>query len=69
MQFRYRSISTNGIKMHIAEAGSGPLVVMCTAFLNRGMRDAIRSSRWPRQACLPSLPISGVTVRRRALKP
>src|SRR5215468_9224450 len=32
MQLRHRSISTNGIKMHIAEAGSGPLVVMCHGF-------------------------------------
>ena len=32
MQFRHRTISTNGIKMHIAEAGSGPLVVMCHGF-------------------------------------
>jgi pimeloyl-ACP methyl ester carboxylesterase len=32
MEFRHRSVSTNGIRMHIAEAGSGPLVVMCHGF-------------------------------------
>jgi len=32
MQFQHRSITTNGIKMHVAEAGSGPLVVMCHGF-------------------------------------
>src|SRR5947209_16584151 len=29
MEIRHRLVSTNGIKMHIAEAGEGPLVVMC----------------------------------------
>ena len=28
----HRSIETNGIRMHIAEAGEGPLVVMCHGF-------------------------------------
>jgi pimeloyl-ACP methyl ester carboxylesterase len=32
MQFRHRTISTNGIKMHIAEAGRGRLVIMCHGF-------------------------------------
>lgn len=29
---RHRTITTNGIEMHIAEAGSGPLVVLCHGF-------------------------------------
>jgi pimeloyl-ACP methyl ester carboxylesterase len=32
MEIRHRSVTTNGIKMHIAEAGDGPLVVMCHGF-------------------------------------
>jgi pimeloyl-ACP methyl ester carboxylesterase len=28
-EITHRTIQTNGINMHIAEAGSGPLVVMC----------------------------------------
>src|SRR5512135_2201942 len=29
---RHRSIQTNGITMHIAEQGNGPLVVLCHGF-------------------------------------
>ena len=29
---QHRTIATNGINMHIAEAGSGPLVVLCHGF-------------------------------------
>src|ERR1700752_925511 len=29
---QHRTIQTNGIEMHIAELGSGPLVVMCHGF-------------------------------------
>ncbi len=32
MEVRHRTVSTNGINMHIAEAGTGPLVVMCHGF-------------------------------------
>src|SRR5215470_16364857 len=32
MEFKHRIVSTNGIKMHIAEAGTGPLVLMCHGF-------------------------------------
>src|SRR4029077_3353058 len=32
MEVRHRTVSTNGINMHIAEAGAGPLVVMCHGF-------------------------------------
>jgi pimeloyl-ACP methyl ester carboxylesterase len=28
----HRSVQTNGVRMHIAEAGSGPLVVLCHGF-------------------------------------
>ena len=31
-EITHRSIATNGINMHIAEAGSGPLVVLCHGF-------------------------------------
>lgn len=29
---RHRTVETNGLRMHIAEAGEGPLVVMCHGF-------------------------------------
>jgi epoxide hydrolase A/B len=32
MEIRHRFVTTNGIKMHIAEAGEGPLVVKCHGF-------------------------------------
>src|SRR5262245_27563315 len=32
MQIGHRFIATNGIQMHIAEAGEGPLVVLCHGF-------------------------------------
>jgi len=31
-EIRHRSVETNGIRMHVAEAGEGPLVVMCHGF-------------------------------------
>src|SRR6201993_3809416 len=31
-ELRHRTIETNGIKMHIAEQGAGPLVVLCHGF-------------------------------------
>ena len=31
-EIRHRVVETNGIKMHIVEAGEGPLVVMCHGF-------------------------------------
>src|SRR2546430_15705936 len=31
-EIKHRTIDTNGIKMHIAEAGSGPLVLMLHGF-------------------------------------
>jgi pimeloyl-ACP methyl ester carboxylesterase len=32
MAITHRFVETNGIRMHVAEAGSGPLVVMCHGF-------------------------------------
>ena len=32
MELKHRSIETNGIRMHVAEAGAGPLVVLCHGF-------------------------------------
>src|SRR5688500_11758613 len=29
---QHRTIETNGIRMHIAESGSGPLVILCHGF-------------------------------------
>ena len=29
---RHRTVETNGIRMHVAEAGTGPLVVLCHGF-------------------------------------
>ena len=31
-EIRHRTIATNGIEMHIAEAGAGPLVLLCHGF-------------------------------------
>jgi pimeloyl-ACP methyl ester carboxylesterase len=31
-EIRHRTLETNGIQMHIAEAGSGPLVILCHGF-------------------------------------
>ena len=31
-EIRHRFVNTNGIRMHIAEAGEGPLVIMCHGF-------------------------------------
>src|SRR2546429_5661727 len=31
-ELKHRIVETNGIRMHIAEAGTGPLVVMCHGF-------------------------------------
>ena len=32
MEIRHRFVDTNGIRMHVAEAGAGPLVVLCHGF-------------------------------------
>jgi pimeloyl-ACP methyl ester carboxylesterase len=32
VEFKHRVIETNGIRMHVAEAGVGPLVVLCHGF-------------------------------------
>jgi len=32
VEFKHRIVETNGIRMHIAEAGTGPLVVLCHGF-------------------------------------
>jgi epoxide hydrolase A/B len=32
MEIRHRFVESNGIRMHLAEAGAGPLVVMCHGF-------------------------------------
>src|SRR5580692_5796549 len=32
MQISHRSVESNGIKIHIAEAGAGPLVLLCHGF-------------------------------------
>jgi len=32
VEFKHRIVETNGIRMHVAEAGVGPLVVMCHGF-------------------------------------
>src|SRR5258707_2015828 len=31
-ELRHRTVETNGIRMHLAERGSGPLVVLCHGF-------------------------------------
>jgi len=31
-QVTHRSVETNGIRMHLAETGSGPLVLLCHGF-------------------------------------
>src|SRR3954471_14667526 len=31
-ELQHRTVETNGIRMHVAEAGTGPLVVLCHGF-------------------------------------
>jgi pimeloyl-ACP methyl ester carboxylesterase len=31
-ELKHREVETNGIRMHIAESGAGPLVVLCHGF-------------------------------------
>src|SRR6266404_2566410 len=31
-QLRHRTVETNGIRMHVAEQGTGPLIVLCHGF-------------------------------------
>jgi len=31
-EIKHREVETNGIRMHIAESGAGPLVVLCHGF-------------------------------------
>jgi hypothetical protein len=32
IEVMHRTIETNGIRLHLAEAGTGPLVVLCLGF-------------------------------------
>ena len=32
MQLRHQTIETNGIRMHVAECGEGPAVLLCHGF-------------------------------------
>ena len=50
----HRFIDTNGIRMHVAEEGEGPLVVLCHGFPElwysyRHQLDRARCSRLPRR--------------------
>ncbi len=49
-EITHRSVETNGIRMHIAECGSGPLVVLC-----HGFPESWFSWRWQ----LPALAAAG----------
>src|SRR5258705_5929300 len=49
-EIRHRTIATNGINLHIAEAGEGPLVLLC-----HGWPESWYS--WPHQ--LPALAAAG----------
>ena len=31
-ELRHRTVETNGIRMHLAEQGEGPLVLLCHGF-------------------------------------
>jgi pimeloyl-ACP methyl ester carboxylesterase len=31
-ELNHRTIETNGIRMHVAEEGAGPLIVLCHGF-------------------------------------
>ena len=37
----HRTVEANGIPIHLAEAGSGPLVLSATVFPSPGVRGAI----------------------------
>ena len=49
MQTEHRFIESNGIKIHIAEAGTGPLVLLCHGFPEvSGIRGGIKSRHSPK---------------------
>ncbi len=47
-QVTHRTIGTNGIRLHVAEQGEGPLVILCHAFRSAGIPGGINSGRWRR---------------------
>ena len=64
-----RMIETNGIQLHIAEQGAGPLVLLCHGFPESGIPGVTSSARWPPQAFTRLRPIcaamAGATAQRR----
>ena len=65
----HRMIETNGIRLHVAEQGEGPLVILCHGFPECCIPGGISSRRWRmldsvrwRQTCAA---MGEATVRRR----
>ncbi|KAJ6844254.1 uncharacterized protein M6B38_291670 [Iris pallida] len=52
----HRSVKVNGIRMHVAEKGEGPVVCSSTASRSSGTRGATRSSASPTPDTEPSRP-------------
>ena len=63
----HRYVETNDLRMHIAEQGSGPLVVYCTGSRDAGTPGGTSSRRSRRPASMPSPPTSAATAKPSAL--
>jgi len=60
----HRFVETNGIRMHIAEQGSGPLVLLCHGFPECWYSWRHQLAPWRRPASTLSRPTCAATVRR-----
>ena len=64
IEIRHRQVATNGIELHVAEAGEGPLVVLCHGSRRAGTHGATRSCRSPRPATASWRPTFAATATR-----
>ena len=53
MEITHKFLTTNGIKMHVAMAGEGPVVLLFMDFPNLGIHGGINSRHWQRLATAP----------------
>lgn len=65
----HRDVQTNGIALHRASAGKGPLVILLHGFPKCGTRGAINFPLWLPQASTRSPPICEATAKRMPRKP
>jgi len=55
-EIAHRFVTTNGIKMHYAEAGSGPRVLLCHGAPDPGIRGGINFGLLPKRVSTLSRP-------------